>query len=121
MLRVISEVRPRWVIGENVANFDRMGLEKMVSDLEAIDYEVAPTFEIPACAVGHEHRRTRLWIICHANGDRKSECTVNADDDAGTHRRNNGVSSRMDRLRALGNAVVPQIPEIIGLAITTEQ
>jgi DNA (cytosine-5)-methyltransferase 1 len=28
-----------------------------------------------------------------------------------------GVSSRVDRLKGLGNAVVPQIPEIIGLAI----
>jgi DNA (cytosine-5)-methyltransferase 1 len=29
----------------------------------------------------------------------------------------NGVPNRVDRLKGLGNAVVPQIPEIIGRAI----
>lgn len=67
MLRVISECRPSWVIGENVAGIERLALRQVVSDLESAGYEVAPPFEIPACAVGHDHRRSRFWFLAHAN------------------------------------------------------
>ncbi|MCK9568534.1 DNA cytosine methyltransferase [Candidatus Pacearchaeota archaeon] len=62
MFRVIDELRPRWVIGENVAGFINMGLDQSISDLEGIGYEVG-TFVIPACAVNAPHRRDRVWII----------------------------------------------------------
>ncbi len=68
MLRVISEVRPTWIIGENVAGIINMGLEQVLSDLENEGYEVQP-FIIPACAVNAPHRRDRVWII--ANSRRK--------------------------------------------------
>jgi hypothetical protein len=51
MLRVISEAKPRWVLGENVAGLDGLGLDDCISDLESLGYEVAPPLEIPACAV----------------------------------------------------------------------
>lgn len=64
MLRVISEARPTWVIGENVAGFIGMGLDDCVSDLEREGYEVQPIV-IPACAVGAPHRRDRVWIVAN--------------------------------------------------------
>jgi DNA (cytosine-5)-methyltransferase 1 len=125
MLRIISECQPTWVIGENVVDLDRVALRQVVADLEGIGYQVAPPLEIPACAVGHDHRRSRIWIIGHANRESQSIGTINGEMagmpefgfDAGSSRDSHGISRRVDRLRALGNAVVPQIPEIIGRAI----
>lgn len=68
MLRVISEARPTWVIGENVAGFVSMELDHCVLDLEALGYAVQPVV-VPACAVDAKHRRDRVWIIGHAQHD----------------------------------------------------
>ena len=67
MLRVISEIRPAWVVGENVAGIVNMALDQVLSDLESIGY-ACQTFVIPACAVDAPHRRDRCAII--ANSDR---------------------------------------------------
>jgi len=73
MLRVIQRTEPDWIIGENVAGLDGLGLDDCISDLEASGYEVAPPLEIPACAVGAIHRRIRVWIIANRYGMRKSQ------------------------------------------------
>jgi len=72
MLRVISETRPHWVIGENVAGFVSMGLDGCISDLEREGYEVQ-AFVIPACAVNAPHRRDRVWIVANNIGGRRRE------------------------------------------------
>ena len=70
MLRVISEARSAWVIGENVAGIVNMELEQVCLDLENEGYEVRPII-IPACAVNAPHRRNRVWILAHnATGGR---------------------------------------------------
>ena len=63
MFRVISDLQPQYVLGENVPGFINlpMGIERTSSDLEK-EYEVA-TFNIPACAVTLAHERKRVWII----------------------------------------------------------
>lgn len=70
MLRVIREVHPRWIIGENVSGLltwnGGMVLDEVFADLEAEDYEVW-AFVIPACGVGAPHRRDRVWIVAHAD------------------------------------------------------
>ncbi len=65
MCRIIYEAQPDWVLGENVVGLDGLALEECLSDLESINYEVAPPFEIPACAVGAWHQRKRIWIIAN--------------------------------------------------------
>lgn len=71
MLRVISEVRPRWVVAENVRGL--LSIEsgsvfsEVITSLESEGYEVI-TFCIPASAVEAPHRRDRLWIVAHAVG-----------------------------------------------------
>ena len=68
MLRAIREIRPRWVVGENVLGIvnwsDGMVFEQVQADLEAAGYEVQP-FLIPACAVDAPHRRDRVWFVAH--------------------------------------------------------
>lgn len=66
MLRVIHEIRPAWVVGENVAGIVSMALDTVLSDLESIGYS-CQAFVIPACAVDAPHRRDRVAIV--ANGD----------------------------------------------------
>ena len=62
MLRVISELRPTWVVGENVSGIVNMALDQVYSDLENEGYSVQ-AFVIPACAVDAPHRRDRCAII----------------------------------------------------------
>jgi DNA (cytosine-5)-methyltransferase 1 len=131
MYRLIRESRPRWVVCENVGGHVECGLDSVLSDLDAANY-ASWAFVIPACAVGAPHRRDRVWIIAHAAGvglqrplgphsrqspkelreavwrDLPAPFTCGSDD---------GIPFLMDRLRSLGNAVVPQIPELIGRAI----
>ena len=66
MLRVISELRPAWVVGENVAGIVTMALDTALSDLENIGY-AAQAFIIPACAVDAPHRRDRCAIVAYTN------------------------------------------------------
>ena len=169
MLRVISELRPAWVVGENVAGIVNMALDQVYADLENEGYAVQ-AFIIPACAVDAPHRRDRCAIVAHtesiglqrewSGGDQiggarpekaqpERRCDVLSDTDnrsrslrgnrelpaveeAGGSRADhggrtpeyvagewwpaepnvcrvaNGVPSRVDRLKCLGNAVVPQ-------------
>ena len=68
MVRVIKELRPTWVVGENVAGIVRMALSDILSELEACGYR-SRTFLIPACAVGARHRRYRVAIVAYAESD----------------------------------------------------
>lgn len=70
MLRVIREVQPAYVVGENVAGIYSMDdgrvFEQVCTDLENEGYAVQP-FRIPACATGAPHRRDRWWFIAHSD------------------------------------------------------
>ena len=160
-LRIIQEVRPRWIIGENVSGIINMELDTVLSDLEGEGYS-CQTLIIPACAVNAPHRRDRVWIVAsdaknslngrmrgrdngnqrrskcslqaersdsHAPDSEKSECELSR----GTRARGegftdngtwdepwlevatrlcgvaHGIPDRVHRLKALGNAIVPQV------------
>ena len=201
--RLIGEVRPRFVIVENVPGLLSLGMGAVLGDLSALGYDAVWDC-VPASAVGAPHRRDRVWLVGHADDGRQSVVAkhdetswlprvvadtgcggiqpiggagelsrapsaaqgegdqrerlrtvaghrgvavanghssrlsasreISAREDRQQGRRvpptdswwsaepdvgrvAHGVPSRVDRLRALGNAVVPQIPELIGKAI----
>lgn len=75
MVRVIKELRPTWVVGENVAGIVRMALPDILSELEACGYRTR-TFLIPACAVGARHRRYRVAIVGYSEYNGLSSAAV---------------------------------------------
>lgn len=64
MLRVITDIRPSWVLGENVPGIVNLALDQVLFDLEAAGYTAQP-FIIPACGVDAPHRRDRVCIVAH--------------------------------------------------------
>lgn len=75
MLRVIEELKPAWVVGENVAGIVSMALDQVLSDLEGIGY-ACQAFIIPACAVDAPHRRDRCAIVGYAKHNGSSAAKV---------------------------------------------
>jgi len=140
--RLVGELRPRYVIVENVAALLDRGLGDVLGALAALGYD-AEWHCIPAAHVGAAHRRDRVWIVAHPGGEgreglepvysaleREIAAFTQHDNEAlGARdaldgslsglRAGDGLSVAMERrrLHALGNAVVPQIPELIGRAI----
>jgi len=68
--RLIKEIRPSWVIAENVSALRSRGLDEVLRSLAEIGYD-AEWHCIPASAVGAPHRRDRIWIIAYPNSDSK--------------------------------------------------
>lgn len=133
MFEVIKGHRPTWVIGENTFGHVSLGLDNVLSDLERLGY-ACQAIVIPACAVESHQRRERVWILAHAvqgqrslgrnasgmrrqpkqiswhgMGEKKASPRVVGKFD--------GIPNGLDRITRLGNAVVPQITEMLGHAI----
>lgn len=159
MFRVIQELKPTWIVGENVANFVNMELERTLLDLESEGY-TTQTFIIPACSVNAKHRRNRCFVVANS-GYTESQRRIQSKEGQQYRKRRktwsesapcsnyvaytkrtgqqtcfleqreiqfrgsscgitqwkvepklgrvaDGISDRVDRLRGLGNAVVPQ-------------
>jgi len=201
--RLIGELRPRYVIVENVSALLGRGLDRVLGDLAQIGYD-AEWHCIPASSVGAPHRRDRVWVVAYAksirhingreernifNSDGRQNGSVRSgfgstsqqskdlahsksrifaringggkpkqrfaglcedvshanslrklqpqggeqnqrgwlgnsswwDVEPNVGRVAHGVFARVDRLKSLGNAVVPQIPELIGRAILSAE
>ena len=65
---IVAQKRPAWCVLENVYGHVSMGLDEVLSDLEADGYATRP-FIVPACSIDAPHRRDRVWIIAHANSE----------------------------------------------------
>jgi DNA (cytosine-5)-methyltransferase 1 len=129
--RLIDEIRPRYAIIENVSALRSRGLDQVLWSLSQIGYD-AEWHCIPAAALGAPHQRDRVWIVAYPHstygeGRRLSSRAYEKYADVvsagwwavepSVGRVANGLSGQSHRLKQLGNAVVPQIPELIGRAI----
>ncbi|MBK7497384.1 MAG: DNA (cytosine-5-)-methyltransferase [Candidatus Omnitrophica bacterium] len=144
--RLIGQVRPRWLFLENVPGLLSVDAGRvfggLLRDLASCGYVVEWDC-LPASAFGAPHRRDRLWIVAYSNSRRQQERskqdrtekepkleTSRRDDPCGcgqdgrpwdaepaVGRVVDELPRRVDRLRCLGNAVVPAIPQWIGSRI----
>lgn len=72
MRRIIAEAQPDWVIAENVAGHITMGLDSVLSDLDALGYASIPIV-VPACSVDAPHRRDRVWIVANRDNRQRND------------------------------------------------
>lgn len=137
--RIVDELRPTWVVAENVPGIRTTILDQVLSDLEGLDYATG-TIGIPAAAFDAWHIRERYFIIAYNDAGfskyaldsiRARRNPVDFSDQNNTGwatepdvgRVVHGVPTRLDRIRrrqrirGLGNAVVPQVAEFIGRLI----
>ena len=79
MLRVITEVKARWIVGENVAGIINIEngkvLQQIQKDLESEGFQVQCLI-IPASGVGAWHQRKRVWIIANSSSQRPSTQSI---------------------------------------------
>lgn len=129
--RIICELRPRYALVENVAALLQRGIERVLGDLAACGYD-AEWHCLAAANFGAPHIRERLFLVaypCVRNGARlkwgrkpfRYPGSCRGADQPGLDRASYGISNRVDRLKSLGNAVVPQVAEWIGRRIMEQQ
>lgn len=175
-LRVVRDVRPRFVVIENVAALLVRGLDRVLGALAESGYDA--TWDcIPASAVGAPHQRDRLFVVAYAQRERQPDAQLHgvaghagaqgeapSESDRGRWARSlesvvgvgvdgsatglagrglrfpagmgqdqfawesprilKGVKNRQEKLTAVGNAVVPQVAQVVGrvvMSIAEEQ
>ena len=137
LMRVVCQVRPTYVVLENVAAIRTRGLDIVLSTLAKAGFN-AEWACIRASDVGACHRRDRWWAVAYSNHPGLQGCRTERQFQQGgekiqiawssSHRLSSnwreyiskpvlcrgddGLSDRVDRLKALGNAVVPQVAAI---------
>lgn len=169
--RIVGELRPRWVVVENVASGAKRWVDQVVGGLEQLDYQALP-IPLSAADVGAPHLRRRIFVVAYTereqlreqqgrcgrarwerapelgdDGEKRKAANTGESRLQGPEpmpgsiaraipaerawadktmpepalcRMDDGISARMDRnrrIKALGNAVVPQCAEVIGYVI----
>jgi len=141
--RIVSEMGPRFVVLENVAALLTRGMGDVLGTLASLGYH-AEWHCIPSGYFGTHFRRDRVFIVASRSFARRLrregfrsrsrrtwseqqfarlvEREVSVCVPAGSMQRvSDGVPRRVDRLRGLGNAVVPQVAEWIGRQLVANQ
>lgn len=142
--RIVRLLRPRFVVVENVSALLVRGMDRVLGDLASCGYD-AEWDCFPAACIGAPHVRDRVFLLArdrwsqdtpnsHGQGERQPSWmladirrwigdyreTIGRQQwgvEPGMVRVAHGVPRRVDRIRGLGNAVVPQIAELIGRRI----
>jgi DNA (cytosine-5)-methyltransferase 1 len=82
--RLIGEIRPRFVIVENVPGLLSLGMATVLGELSEIGYDAVWDC-IPASACGAPHRRDRVWIVAYSSSARRRQNAGGASGHEGAH------------------------------------
>lgn len=143
--RLIGELRPRYVIVENVAALFDRGIDRVLGTLAAFGLD-AEWSDLPLCSLGAPHMRRRVFIVAYPNGqhgragiwdtaarqDRAVQAVDRLEsaragyrarlaDPSALYRDANGLPFGMERNHAVGNSVGPAASEAIGRAIVAAE
>lgn len=121
VLRLTDEIRPCGLILENSHRLRGHGLDRILRALDRLGYD-AEWHVLRATDVRAPHRRRRIYVVAYPHGQPAiwpaitwPECASWASE-PDVPRVAHGIPDQPHRRHALGNAVVPQIPELIGRA-----
>jgi DNA (cytosine-5)-methyltransferase 1 len=110
---LVAECMPSTLFGEQVAAAGDW-MDVLCDDVARLGYSIGAAV-LPACGVGYDHVRHRIYFACDTNGEGKSDGAEHEEmaglprHFAGKLGRSHGLSARMGKLRAYGNAIVPQV------------
>ncbi len=128
MLRIVENSTPKYVIAENVSEYPICIAGEQLSKLG----HSVTIRNISGVMCGAPHARSRWWAIAHPHAESEFQCAIDAEvaklpalceglwtaqTYARTIRVSDGLPHRVHRTEALGNAVIPQIPQAIGAAV----
>ena len=136
MVRLVAECGPRWVVAENVPGLRGRGADRIAHDLDLLGYAVWPLV-VGAVHAGAPHRRQRVWLVAKAAASHAARPRLETRQskparpppglpaerrrrwppEPGLRRVDDGLPARVDRLKALGNAIVPANAAMLGRAI----
>ena len=131
LLRIIEIVRPTWAVCENTYGILSLAAEDVCASLENIGYQTIP-LDIASCAIGLPSVERHIWFVSTTNSERcerfregkisefKNIPREFQRKDTGEYRRwdiskprvcrvGERIPRRLDRLKSLGNAIVPQV------------
>jgi DNA (cytosine-5)-methyltransferase 1 len=109
MLRVIKNIKPRWVIGENVLGLVNWNgglvFHEVQADLEAEGYEVQP-YVLNAASIGAPHKRDRVWFVAYSHNKGRSTRfrQIQTEDGEISKRNNNAESCDTNKLNNVANS-----------------
>ena len=117
MFRLIREIKPQFVIGENVQGIiniqDGMVLRQVCDDLESEGFEVQ-CFLIPASGIGAWHQRYRVWIVGHSEHNGLLASKIERRDTETTTRTQEGTNTTGEPARTSGSRNNEDVSNTIG-------
>ena len=136
MARLVAECRPDWVLAENVPGLRSRGADRVLAQLDVLGYACWPLV-VGAVHAGAPHRRRRLFLVAQAAVAHAGPAGLEVRQprpapshprlpiercgrwlaEPGLPRVDDGFPGRVDRVKALGNAVVPANAAMLGRAI----
>lgn len=130
--RIVGELQPAIVVVENVANGKERWLPTVRRDLHLLGYRTR-AIRVDAADIGAPHERARIFVVGHSDAHSQPARAVDGEvaelppvAGLGGHwrdakprslRMDDGVPGGMDRVEMLGDAVVPQVAELVGRVI----